>query len=485
MAVYKIFPTKDSTLYSSYSNMNTGLDEIVEASTNFKTGSLGSIQNGLYPQTSRFLIQFDDSDIAYVSQSLIRTSNWTANLKLFVANDTGLSSDTTVLVNMVSQSWNMGTGRYLNSPETQNGCSWNWRSYSGSNAWKTSSYTAGSTGSFNTSTNPPSAGGGTWYITPQTNQTFTYYSPLDLTFNVKSFVEYWTASIANPANGRPNDGFIVRQDPSLEFVNSIYQQVNLAYFSRDTHTIYPPQLEFKWNDYSYNIGSLDPLSILRTTSNALLSSITQNVNATGSTPNTTFTGVSGSTPTLCSTAIFSITLGATTASISNITVTSTGSGYAPGQVITIPSQSLGATTSGGTDLQITLTKGQFELTTLPASILINNNPGIFFSESINRFRVNSRPEYPPQLWVTQSVYTYNFYLPTASYYAIKDLETNEYVIDFDTTYTKLSVDPSGSYFDLYMNGLEPERYYQILVQTTIGSSTIVYEDQYYFKVVNG
>ena len=56
---------------------------------------------------------------------------------------------------------------------------------------------------------------------------------------------------------------------------------------------------------------------------------------------------------------------------------------------------------------------------------------------------------------------------------------------FDTTYTKLSVDASGSYFELHMNGLEPERYYKVLIQTTINGSTIVYDDNYYFKVVNG
>ena len=31
MAVYKLFPTKDATLYSILPNMNTGLDEIIEA----------------------------------------------------------------------------------------------------------------------------------------------------------------------------------------------------------------------------------------------------------------------------------------------------------------------------------------------------------------------------------------------------------------------------------------------------------------------
>ena len=125
------------------------------------------------------------------------------------------------------------------------------------------------------------------------------------------------------------------------------------------------------------------------------------------------------------------------------------------------------------------------LNTLPATITVAQNPGVFYSESINKFRINARPEYPIQLWETSSVYTNNYFLPTASYYAIKDLETNEYIVDFDTTYTKLSADATSSYFNLYMNYLQPERYYTILIQSTIDGSTVVFNDQYYFKVING
>jgi hypothetical protein len=77
----------------------------------------------------------------------------------------------------------------------------------------------------------------------------------------------------------------------------------------------------------------------------------------------------------------------------------------------------------------------------------------------------------------------NKVLPTSSYYAVKDIKTEEFVIDFDTTYTKLSADTTGNYFDLYMNGLQPERYYQILIKSVISGSTVVFEDNNYFKVV--
>ena len=125
------------------------------------------------------------------------------------------------------------------------------------------------------------------------------------------------------------------------------------------------------------------------------------------------------------------------------------------------------------------------LNTLPARVALNQNPGVFYSQSINIFRVNSAPEYPPAVWQTSSLYTENYYLPTASYYAIKDLSTNEYVIEFDTRFTQLSADTTGSYFKLYMDGLQPERYYQVLIQTTINGSTLIYNDGYYFKVING
>jgi len=39
------------------------------------------------------------------------------------------------------------------------------------------------------------------------------------------------------------------------------------------------------------------------------------------------------------------------------------------------------------------------------------------------------------------------------------------------------------YFDVYMNGLEPERYYQILIKTTISGTTLILDDNYYFKVI--
>lgn len=375
MAVYKIFPIADSTLYSGYPSMNTGLDEIIEASTNFTTGELQVV--GQFPQSSRYLIKFDPSEITDIINNKISGSTWQSNLRVFIANATGLSNTSSIAINAVAEDWSMGTGRYLDSPQNGDGCSWVWKDYSGSTRWTTSSFTSGITGSYNLSTNPSSSGGGVWYTGSQATQIFNYYSDLDLNSNVTSIVNRWLSGSFN------NYGLIVRQTESQEFINDTNQQVTLKYFSRDTHTIYPPQLEFRWNDFTYSTGSLTVLN------------------------------------------------------------------------------------------------------TLPANIALDQNPGVFYSSSVNVFRVNAAPLYPARVWQTASLYTTNYALPTASYYAVKDLDTNEYVIDFDSTYTKLSCDASGSYFTMYMNGLEPERYYTILIQTTINGSTIVFDNNYNFKVVNG
>ena len=55
MAVYKIFPEKDATIYSLFPAMNTGLDEILEV------GNL-NLQTNTNPQVSRTLIKFNQDE---------------------------------------------------------------------------------------------------------------------------------------------------------------------------------------------------------------------------------------------------------------------------------------------------------------------------------------------------------------------------------------------------------------------------------------
>ena len=58
------------------------------------------------------------------------------------------------------------------------------------------------------------------------------------------------------------------------------------------------------------------------------------------------------------------------------------------------------------------------------------------------------------------------------------------VVNFDTSYTKISCDATSSYFNMYMNGLEPERYYKVLIRTTLSDGeSFEVDNNLIFKVV--
>ena len=364
MAIYKIFPEKDATMYSAYSAMNTGLDAILEVSNIVSSVSPS-------PRVARSLIKFNQAEIEDVLDNKISGSNWSGSLKLYIAEAQGINLDTVVEAYPASENWGNGTGEYGDSPQTVNGVSWKYIEYSGSEIWKTGGYTPYVTGSYSGSiSNGQDVGvGGNWYSGSSyidgeivATQTFGLRSEKDLNMNVTNTIHAWyTASTESPVNKIDNNGFLLKLTSSVEYNPSRSIQPIFKYYSVDTNTIYPPSLEFKWDDSSYS---------------------------------TTLT----------------------------------------------------------------------EIDTTDLFIGLDSNPGIFFSESINRFRLNVRPEFPVRTFQTASLYTTNYALPTSSYYAIKDLDTNEFVIDFDTTYTKISADSESSYFTLYMNGLEPERYYKVLIQ---------------------
>jgi hypothetical protein len=383
MAVYKLFPSKDASIYSFYPVMNTGIDSIIEI------GNL-NVNYDPVPQVFRFLVQFDQSEIEDIIDNKVGGTNFSSSLKCYIATAQGVIAQTDVEVYAVSVPWNNGSGTYLDSPYTTNGVSWRYRTFENGALWDTGNYPTYVTGSYSGSF----LGGGTWYtgssdpnhtnLTP--TQSFDIRTTKDIDINVSDIVKVWYSS-SNSIGGYTNiqnNGFIVKWEKAVEFSTSDAVQPIMQFYSVDTNTIYPPCLEIKWNDQIYDSGSLSPI----TTSNFYAS--------------------------------------------------------------------------------------------------LDNNPGVFYTDSVNRFGINVREEFPTRTFQTTSVYTNNKVLNSDSLYAIKDLDTNEFVVDFDPKFTKISCDPiNGNYFDVYMNGLEPERYYKILIQTTISGSTVIKDDNYYFKIVNG
>ena len=112
-----------------------------------------------------------------------------------------------------------------------------------------------------------------------------------------------------------------------------------------------------------------------------------------------------------------------------------------------------------------------------------NNKTNFQRKSKQRFRLTTRKRFPDRAFVTSSNYLDVQYLTTASYYSLRDATTDEIIIPFDTSYTKLSADSDGMYFDLWMDGLQPERYYKFQFRVDNNDGTNIYDEDYYFKVV--
>lgn len=103
-------------------------------------------------------------------------------------------------------------------------------------------------------------------------------------------------------------------------------------------------------------------------------------------------------------------------------------------------------------------------------------------ESIARIRIVGRERYPTRTFSTTSAYSTIKYLPETTYYQVRDAETNLVLIPFDTTYTKVSCDSSGNYFDFRFNTLQPERFYNFEFRVDRNSRK-EYFGGYVFKVV--
>ena len=100
-----------------------------------------------------------------------------------------------------------------------------------------------------------------------------------------------------------------------------------------------------------------------------------------------------------------------------------------------------------------------------------------------KFRIHVREKYPIRQFASSSNYLNPGYFTTSSFYSVRDAHTEEEIIPFDNNFTKLSADSEGMHFKVYMKGLQPERYYRVLFKHINNDGTVIYDDNYHFKVV--
>ena len=119
---------------------------------------------------------------------------------------------------------------------------------------------------------------------------------------------------------------------------------------------------------------------------------------------------------------------------------------------------------------------------------LKNNRGAYKKGSKIRFYTLCREKYPTKTYSNTTAALGIYYVPENSVcYSIKDAKTNETIIPFDDTYTKLSCDSTkGNYFEIFSDSLSEERSYKIQLRYTdqSDSSLIEYYDLHdTFKVV--
>ena len=130
-----------------------------------------------------------------------------------------------------------------------------------------------------------------------------------------------------------------------------------------------------------------------------------------------------------------------------------------------------------------VTTGLTELTSEQSVIYLKNLKHEYGQKETPKIRIVGRDRYPTKTFATASNYKTIKFLPTSSYYGVKDALTEEFVIPYSKLGTKLSCDTSGNYIKLEMNSFMPERYYKMCFQVTQSdSSVVVYDENFYFKV---
>lgn len=102
--------------------------------------------------------------------------------------------------------------------------------------------------------------------------------------------------------------------------------------------------------------------------------------------------------------------------------------------------------------------------------------------SIVRMDVSARKRYPVKTFTNKlSDYLLPYYLPSSSYYQIKDAESEETILPYDD-FTRLSFDSNGNYFMLDTAGLPSERYYKVEIRSEQSGSVLTYTIPTAFKI---
>jgi hypothetical protein len=241
-----IFPQKDSTIYSRYPNRNTGVDPVLEILKETEGYPVElNLEDEFFSTSnfSRILMQFDLSDVTTLISAGKLSPNFTASLIVKATETINIPIQYSVKAYIVSGSWINGQGFYSNNPEIQDGVSWKWRDGKlAGRLWETASLSGNATSSYSSEPH-----GGVWLTGSgyEASQSFNH-EVADIRMNITSLVRTWISGSV------PNNGMILKFPENVETDSSVMGSIK--FFSKETHTVFIPRLEFSWDD-SENSGT--------------------------------------------------------------------------------------------------------------------------------------------------------------------------------------------------------------------------------------
>ena len=465
MAIKRFFATKDNTITNAFKDglttrgtgSNMGAADIVEVFSIYGQETSSS------SELSRALVEFDTTAIAAARTAGTIPASGSVDFYLRMYDAEHIEStpkDFILTVAAVSQSWTEGTG--LDTVNyTDLGVS-NWIKANSSTDWATEGATFLTSSAYPNMHKSQSFDGGTE----------------DLNLNVTSVVEEWLES-----NDKPNYGFGIFLTSSQEEATESYY--TKKFFARGSEYFHRrPVLEARWNDSVADDSSNFYLSSSRAPAADNLNTIYmynyvrgQLVNipsiGTGAIRVSLYsgsTGPTGSALTLpiggdvasegatvaiggyVSTGIYSASLAYSSSSITSVyPVWNDGSGteFFTGSAITVKSQE---------DASVYPIKDWV--------INITNLKTTYSTDEVARFRLYVRPKnWNPNLYTVAQTQIETTPIEKA-YYKLNRVVDNFEVISYGTgsgneSYTQLSYDGSGNYFDLDMSMLQSGYNYQL------------------------
>ena len=216
-------PTKDTTLYQRYPDVNSGLDEILEL------GKLKNSTDGMNAYSSsscRAILDFGVEPSMFPTESRFF-------LNLYIANAQDIDKGQQILVYPISQSWDEGSGYFYQLTNIQNNKGATWDNAKTSVTW--------------------SLEGGTFDVSPSASYNLQERPLTDIRIDVTDIVR----PVIEGTNVTPWNGLLIKYPEADESSSLVLSNVKI--FSSNTYTIFSPKLEVVWNSQVFITGSLKPV----------------------------------------------------------------------------------------------------------------------------------------------------------------------------------------------------------------------------------